>query len=113
MTHVSRRSFVRSMIAVGAAPIVLGGCTATGFAANRKVRIGVIGLGRIASTFEIPCVLARKDIARIVAVMIAMGEKNKLQLILTPVIWCVFTYFVFDRLLFISLPIGSLFKGIL
>ena len=49
----------------------------------------------------------------IVTVMIAMGEKNKLQLILTPVIWCVFTYFVFDRLLFISLPIGSLFKGIL
>ena len=49
----------------------------------------------------------------IVTVMIAMGEKNKLQLILTPVSWCVFTYFVFDRLLFISLPIGSLFKGIL
>ncbi len=49
----------------------------------------------------------------IVAVMIAMGEKNKLQLILTPVIWCVFTYFVFDQLLFISLPVGSLFKGIL
>ena len=48
----------------------------------------------------------------IVTVMIAMGEKNKLQLILTPIIWCVFTYFVFDRLLFISLPVGTLFKGI-
>jgi hypothetical protein len=49
----------------------------------------------------------------IVTVMIAMGEKNKLQLILTPVIWCVFTYFVFNKFLFISLPVGSLFKGIL
>ena len=49
----------------------------------------------------------------ILTVMIAMGEKNKLQLILTPVIWCVFTYFVFNKFLFISLPVGSLFKGIL
>ena len=49
----------------------------------------------------------------IVTVMIAMGEKNKLQLILTPVIWCVFTYFVFNKFLFISLPIGSLFKGLI
>ena len=49
----------------------------------------------------------------IVTVMIAMGEKNKLQLILTPVIWCIFTYFVFHKFLFISLPVGSLFKGIL
>ena len=43
--------------------------------------------------------------------MIAMGEKNKLQLILTPVIWCVFTYFVFNKFLYITLPVGSLFKG--
>ena len=48
----------------------------------------------------------------IVTVMIAMGEKNKLQLILTPIIWCVFTYFVFNKFLFISLPVGSLFKGL-
>lgn len=48
----------------------------------------------------------------IVVVMIAMGERNKLQLILTPVIWCVFTYFVFNKFLFISLPVGSLFKGL-
>lgn len=48
----------------------------------------------------------------IVVVMIAMGERNKLQLILTPVIWCVFTYFVFNKFLFISLPVGTLFKGL-
>ena len=49
----------------------------------------------------------------IVTVMIAMGERNKLQLILTPIIWCIFTYFVFNKFLFISLPVGSLFKEFL
>lgn len=47
----------------------------------------------------------------IVTVMLAMGEKNKLQLILTPIVWCVFTYFVFNKFLYITLPVGSLFKG--
>ena len=48
----------------------------------------------------------------IVTVMVAMGERNKWTLIVTPVAWCVFTYFVFNKLLFISLPVGSLFKEI-
>ena len=48
----------------------------------------------------------------IVTVMIAMGEKSRLQLILTPILWCVFTYFVFNKFLYISLPVGSLFKGL-
>ena len=48
----------------------------------------------------------------IVLVMYAMGERNKLQLILTPVIWCVFTYVIFYRLLFIKLPFGLLFSWI-
>lgn len=46
----------------------------------------------------------------ILVVMIAMGEKNKLQLILTPILWCVFTYFVFYKMLFIKLPFGTLFS---
>ena len=46
----------------------------------------------------------------IFVVMIAMGERNKLQLILVPVIWCVFTYFVFYKMLYIKLPFGSLFS---
>ena len=46
----------------------------------------------------------------IFVVMIAMGERNKLQLILVPVIWCLFTYFVFYRMLYIKLPFGSLFN---
>jgi len=49
----------------------------------------------------------------IVVVMLAMGEKNKLQLILVPVVWCVFTYFVFYKLLFIKLPFGSLFSWLI
>jgi hypothetical protein len=48
----------------------------------------------------------------IVIVMVAMGERKKIQLIVTPIIWCIFTYFVFNKLLFISLPVGSLFKGL-
>ena len=48
----------------------------------------------------------------IFVVMIAMGERNKLQLILVPVIWCLFTYFVFYRMLYIKLPFGSLFEAL-
>ena len=48
----------------------------------------------------------------IFVVMIAMGERNKLQLVLVPVIWCLFTYFVFYRMLYIKLPFGSLFEAL-
>ena len=67
MVSVSRRSFMKSMVAAGSAPVLFNGC-ATGFLACRKVNVAVIGCGRISSGFEIPGVLARKDIARIVAV---------------------------------------------
>lgn len=46
----------------------------------------------------------------IFVLMIAMGERNKLQLILVPVIWCIFVYFVFYKFLYIKLPFGSLFS---
>lgn len=49
----------------------------------------------------------------ILVVMIAMGEKNKLQLILVPIIWCLFTYFVFYKFLYIKLPFGSLFSWLI
>ncbi|MBO7048862.1 MAG: tripartite tricarboxylate transporter TctB family protein [Spirochaetia bacterium] len=48
----------------------------------------------------------------ILVVMLAMGERNRLQLVLVPLAWCVFTYFVFYKLLYISLPFGSLFTGL-
>ena len=66
--ETSRRSFVQSMLAAGSAPLLFGSGCCSGFCANGKVNVGVIGLGRISSEFEIPCVLKRRDVARIVAV---------------------------------------------
>ena len=63
---MNRRNFIATSLAAGAFPMIFGGCRS--FGANEKVRVGIIGYGRIASTFEVPCVLERKDIARIVAV---------------------------------------------
>ena len=53
MTQVSRRSFMASMLAAGSAPILFNGC-ATGFLANRKLNVAVIGYGRIAHTMDVP-----------------------------------------------------------
>ena len=64
---INRRGFIGGMLAAGAAPMLFSGCC-TGFCANRKINVAVIGCGRISSTFEMPCILNRKDIARIVAV---------------------------------------------
>lgn len=64
---MQRREFLKDMLIAGAAPMLFNGC-ATGFLANRKLNVGIIGYGRIASTFEVPGVLRRKDIAHIVAV---------------------------------------------
>ena len=80
---------------------------------DRWVFALMVGLGSFVSVFLFQWIGYYLSSALfIVVVMLAMGEKNKLQLILTPIIWCVFTYFVFDKLLFISLPVGSLFTGI-
>ncbi len=64
---IGRRGFLRGA-AFASAPLVLPGCAALTFSSNEKIRVAVIGLGRIASTFEMPGVLARPDLARIVAV---------------------------------------------
>ena len=64
---MNRRGFLGGMLAAGSAPLIFGGC-AQRFSANNKINVGVIGCGRIATSFEIPGVLRRKDIARIVAV---------------------------------------------
>ena len=80
---------------------------------DRWVFALLVGLGSIVSVLLFQWIgYYLSSAIFIVVVMVAMGEKNKLQLILTPIIWCVFTYFVFNKLLFISLPVGSLFKGI-
>ncbi len=81
---------------------------------DRWVFALLVGLGSIVSVLLFQWIgYYLSSAIFIIVVMVAMGEKNKLQLILTPVIWCVFTYFVFNKFLFISLPVGSLFKGIL
>ncbi|MBQ0032627.1 MAG: Gfo/Idh/MocA family oxidoreductase [bacterium] len=64
--NMNRRNFLEGMLAAGSAPLLFGGCC--GFCRNSKVNVAVIGCGRISSEFEIPCILNRKDVARIVAV---------------------------------------------
>ena len=64
---LNRRGFLKGA-SFAAVPFVLPGCTALTYSSNEKIRVAVIGLGRISSTFEMPCVLKRPDIARIVAV---------------------------------------------
>ena len=50
---MQRREFIRNAFAAGAAPLLFSGC-ATGFVANRKINVGVIGYGRIAHTMDVP-----------------------------------------------------------
>lgn len=66
MIETNRRGFLGGILAAGAAPMLMNGCCS--FCANRRVNVGIIGYGRIASSFEVPGVLARPDLARIVAV---------------------------------------------
>ena len=63
----NRRGFIGGVLAAGSAPLLFVGCAGL-FKGNSRINVAVIGCGRISNEFEIPCVLARKDIARIVAV---------------------------------------------
>lgn len=49
----------------------------------------------------------------LVAVMWLLDSRNKVDLIVVPVGWVIFSYFFFYRLLYVRLPIGSLFSRIL
>ena len=44
--------------------------------------------------------------------MFLMRERRVLVLVGVPAVWCVFVYFVFDKLLYMGLPMGSLFAGL-
>ena len=48
----------------------------------------------------------------LVLMMWLMKERKVLRLVLTPVCWCLFTWLVFDKLLYITLPVGQLFKAL-
>ena len=67
MSQVSRRSFVKSMLAAGSAPMLFNGC-ATGFIACRKINIGVVGFGRIAHSMDVPLTIKYTDRCRFTAV---------------------------------------------
>ncbi len=107
-------SFLMLLASVGAYIAILKKDNKPDKKFDRWVFALLVGLGSILSVMLFQWIGYYLSSALfIVVVMIAMGEKNKLQLILTPIIWCIFTYFVFNKFLFISLPVGSLFKGIL
>lgn len=48
----------------------------------------------------------------LVMLMLLMGERKPVVLIGVPIFWCVFTYFVFAKFLFIALPTGTLWASI-
>ena len=67
----TRRQFLGASAAF-AVPFMLTGCAGGAstrrFAANEKVNIGVIGIGRISTTMDMPLVAKHKDLCRITAV---------------------------------------------
>ena len=65
-TQMERRKFLKTGLAAFGAPLLFGGCCT--FHGNSKINVAIIGCGRISTEFEVPGVLARPDIARIVAV---------------------------------------------
>ena len=64
---VSRKSFMKSMLAAGSAPLLFNGC-ATGFLACKKINIGVVGFGRIAKSMDVPLTIKYMDRCRFTAV---------------------------------------------
>lgn len=67
---ISRRSFLGASAAF-AAPFIFPGCAGASvrkFAANEKVNVGVIGIGRISTTMDMPLAMKHKDLCRITAV---------------------------------------------
>ena len=66
---LSRRQFLGASTAF-AVPFIFSGCAGSvrTFAANEKVNIGVIGIGRISTTMDMPLAAKHKDLCRIIAV---------------------------------------------
>ena len=49
----------------------------------------------------------------IVVTMYMLGSRSKVELIAVPLGWVVFSYFIFARLLYVRLPVGSIISGFL
>ena len=63
---MQRREFIKTAAMAAGMPFLFGGCRT--FRGNSKINVAIIGCGRISTEFEVPGVLNRPDIARIVAV---------------------------------------------
>jgi hypothetical protein len=48
----------------------------------------------------------------VVVTLWVLGIRSKIQLIALPLGWIVFSYVVFARILYVRLPIGSVFSGL-
>ena len=49
----------------------------------------------------------------IVVTMWMLGSRSKIELIAVPAGWIIFSYFIFARLLYVRLPVGSIISGFL
>ena len=66
----SRRSFIKATgltAAFGGLPLIIPSSVLSASAPSKLIHIGIIGCGRISSTFEIPSIIRLKNKARIVA----------------------------------------------
>ena len=63
---INRRDFLAGTGAF-AAPLLMSGCCSA-FKANEKINVGVVGIGRISTTMDIPYTLKHTDLCRFTAV---------------------------------------------
>lgn len=72
-----------------------------------------IGVAALASVFLFEYIgYYLSSVLFLLLMMWLMRERKVLTLVLVPLIWCIFVYFVFDKLLYMGLPTGTLFKGL-
>ena len=64
---MNRRQFLGGVLASGTAPLLFNGC-ATGFLANRRINVGVVGFGRIAHSMDVPYTIKHSDRCRFTAI---------------------------------------------
>lgn len=72
-----------------------------------------IGVAALASVFLFDVIgYYLSSVLFLLLMMFLMRERRVVILVAVPVIWCIFVYFVFDKLLYMGLPTGSLFAGL-
>ena len=72
-----------------------------------------IGVAALASVFLFDVIgYYLSSVLFLLLMMFLMRERRVVILVAVPVIWCIFVYFVFDKLLYMGLPTGELFKAI-